>query len=36
MKNKKYLAIILSAVLIVSLLAGCTKSMDAGMAEDYY
>lgn len=36
MKNKKYLAIILSAVLIVSLLAGCAKSMDAGMAEDYY
>ena len=36
MKNRKYLAIILSAVLIVSLLAGCAKSMDAGMAEDYY
>ena len=36
MKNKKYLAIILSAVLIVSLLVGCAKSMDAGMAEDYY
>ena len=36
MKNRKYLAIILSAVLIVSLLAGCTKSMDAGMAEDGY
>ena len=36
MKNKKYLAIILSVVLIVSLLAGCAKSMDAGMAEDYY
>jgi hypothetical protein len=36
MKNRKYLAIILSAVLIVSLLTGCAKSMDAGMAEDYY
>lgn len=36
MKNRKYLALFLTAVLLVSLLAGCAKSMDAGMAEDYY
>lgn len=35
MKNRKYLALFLTAVLLVSLLAGCAKSMDAGMAEDY-